>query len=442
LHLYHISLYGRKKIPMRLESALYSSSAGINVHGKAISVVGDNISNVSTYGFRKSRAEFADIFAEGNSVSSTIAEDTDGNGVRVNTVRPIHTSGTIEQTGRALDIAVDGNGFFLLGDPASPSYSRSGILQLNGEGKLVHSNGKSVLGYADVQTDENGTPTLGELGEITIDKAIATATPTANLTLQGNIDSTLPVVTIGEVPEKFTDLAKDASFTYSARVIDSLGVQQPVTFAFYKTGINEVTVQGYIDGERLGQEAGKPVKIGADSVINFDETGKIVEGSPSTITLNIPFTGGATPGSINVLLANFSQQASSSRVDSTTQDGKPAGQLSSIEVTKDGTISGIFDNGENVSLGSIALADFVNVDGLIREGDTEFFAGEETGARTVGLAQTLGLGSIQGGSLERSTVDIQTEFVDLVVFQRGYQANSQTFSATSTLLQQTIQLIR
>jgi flagellar hook protein FlgE len=160
------------------------------------------------------------------------------------------------------------------------------------------------------------------------------------------------------------------------------------------------------------------------------------------MAINIPYGGGVAPGSVTLDLSGFIQVATPSAIFGVKDNGQAASQVAGVEIDKTGSVNAVFGSGQRRSLGTIALVDFINKDGLIREGSYDFWASENAGAATVGAPTQGAFGSLRSGALERSTVDISEEFIDLVVFQRGYQANSQTFSTTSDLLQQTIQLLR
>ena len=421
---------------MQLESALRTSSLGITSHGKAIAVIGDNVSNVSTYGYKKSRAEFVDIVSDGMGVGASSPIPNSGDGARIATIRQIQTSGIVEDTGRSLDVAIQGGGFFSVGTAESPSYTRAGIFSLDKGGNLVDSKGKSVLGFAP--DAPAGTVALQPISTAVVDLG---AVASSKLSLSGVLDSTMPTTTTPNNPQSLKEIAQLASFTYSSSVFDSQGGSHNVMLAFFKTDTNQWTAQAYVTGNETGGKADSVQQVGANVQIGFGETGKLLEGATTQLTATIPYSGGVAAGNIAIDLSGFSQVATNSAITSVISDGNGASQVSELQIDEGGNVNAIFGDGRSRSLGTIALVDFVNKDGLSRDGAYDYFATESAGTASIGAPNQGAFGSLRSGALERSTVDISEEFIDLVVMQRGYQANSQTFSTTSDLLQQTIQLL-
>ena len=422
---------------MRLESALWSSSSGLGAHGTAISVVGDNIANVNTVGFKRGRAEFNDLFAEGIDGQQSIAGPTVGNGVEVSTTRNIQEPGIIETTGRSLDLAIEGNGFFLVGDVENPQFSRAGNFSLNSDGNIVNINDKPVLGVpADFQEgDEIVLAPLSLVGNQ------QNASATTELTVSGNLNSALPVVDAPNNIDSFRDLQVASSFIYNGELFDSLGQSHQVSVGFFKTDVGTFEVQAYVDGADTGGTPGEPVPFGEPITLEFDGQGQLAN-AEANITGTVTFDNGSDPLNATIDLSNFQQVASQSAITDQNTDGAAIGSIEIVNITSEGIIRGTFSNGRTEDIGRIVLADFPGVDGLIREGGTEFGDTIESGESLLGLPTINGYGSILEGAIERSNVEIANEFISLVVYQQGYQANSQAFSTTSDLLAQTIQLIR
>jgi flagellar hook protein FlgE len=420
---------------MRLESALFTSSSGIGAHGQAISVVGDNIANVSTTGFKTSRPEFSDIFAEGGDGRQSVAGPVTGNGVKLTTVRQLHETGIIEPTGRELDAGIEGKGFFIVGDAENPEYTRAGNFSVNEEGLLVNSDGKTVLGYQGSSTT---------LGTLNLKNVSTTGKATTASAVYGNLSSESPVATLPQNPTSFRELGRAASYTANSSVYDSLGAEHTITTAFFKTGVNTWTAQAYIDGDDVGGTNGVPVKLGQDVTLQFNTTGVIDEANRANarITATPAFSGGAAPGNFTIDLSGFSQFAAANQLVSITQDGEGTGQIDGYEIQKNGTLQAVMDNGNRVQIGTIVVANFANVNGLQRSGSSTFVESQLSGARTVDAPGKGINGELSGGALERSTVDISNQFVDLILLQRGYEANSQILSGTNEMLRNTIQLIR
>lgn len=419
---------------MRLETALYSSREGITSHGQAISVVGDNIANSSTVGYKRSRTEFEALLA--STFGGEVEELTSGFGAAVSNVRQIHAPGILEFTGRELDVGIAGDGFFMVGSEASPAYTRAGNFLINEEGLLVDSNGQTVLGYTGSDTETLGTLNLANLN-------LSSAATSAGL-LFGNLDASSDISAVPEDIASFAQVAESASFRGDIQVYDSLGTRHNIAIAFYKTDANQWTVQGYIDGAEVGapEDAGVPVKVGSAVTLTFTENGLIADAAAATIEGNPAYSNGAAPGSFTIDLSSLTQFSSASQVSGLSQDGQSSGNIEDYEFDSNGNIFANLNSGTRVLVGSIALANFVNLDGLDRAGNNAFVAGDKTGERTVAQPGSSGLGVIEGGSLERSSVDIAEEFVELLLYQRGYQANSRMFSTTGDLLRETISLMR
>ncbi|NLF26106.1 MAG: flagellar hook protein FlgE [Deltaproteobacteria bacterium] len=414
---------------MRLESAFSASRGGLDSHGKAISVVGDNVANANTVGYKASRVEFADLMPlvpdEGISTRIPVG----GGGVTIQRIRQIYEDGFYEFTGRTLDMAVDGNGFFMVGDAENLYLTRAGNFQISADGFLSNAEGKLVLGFSGSGTE------LGPIDMININQA---GTPTTTAQISGNIDSASAVTTVPATPAKFSELQKAASFSASVDVYDSLGASHGIALYFFKTGVNEWTVQAYVDAGETGGEAGVPKQIG-QAQIRYDTSGAVI--GDATMNLQSTFTG-AEPTSVAVDMANLTQMAATSQLSNVTRNGQALGGIQKYEALANGEIYAYTDSGTRILVGTVQLASVPNQDGLARAGSTLFVETELSGARTTGQPGTGGLGTLRGGSLEHSTVDISKEFVDLVLLQRGYQANSQVLNATNQLLRDTIMLMR
>jgi flagellar hook protein FlgE len=439
---------------MRLESALFNSREGISSHGQAITVLSDNISNGETTGFKAARTEFADLFANfsGSKDSSVI---TEGNGSRVTAVRPIFNNGDIIDTGRQLDVAIGGGGFFITGTNATVAnastttsglqYTRAGNFQLDSEGYLVTADGRYVYGV-----DPNAAaPAAGQsptLTRINLANAGVGATATTAATLTGNLSATSENKTVPAANSltTFRDLAAAASVVHTIEVYDSLGQKRDVTLAFFKTASNAWTVNAYTDGSNITNgTAGQPVQIGS-TTMTFGADGVIAEANRATtqMTANAAWAGGAAAGAFTINFGGYTQYATQSVQSSRVQNGIGSGQITSYNVSADGKILAQMSNGQTLTLAQLQTATFTNVDGLTRVGSSSFEATANAGTAVFGSPGSGARGILRGGALERSTTDMSNAFVDLVTIQRGYQANSQMLTAANELLQQTISMIR
>lgn len=419
---------------MRLEGALFSSREGLISHGTAIAVVGDNVANTNTTGYKSVRPEFADIF----SALSKFDEGNVGNGSTVTRTRNVFTNGAVEQTGRTLDIAIEGDGFFTLGGnteatQATPSfYTRAGNFQMNDAGLLVSADGKPVLGFA-------GTATTGTPATINLLNIGGTSTPTTTASITGNLDAREAAKTPVTDATTFAQLSSGSSTAQTVDVYDSLGARHTISLYFTKTETaRSWKVDAYVDGTDTGGTAGAPVKVGETTAV-FDENGALTTGG--TFTVATTFTGAAA-SSIAFDLSNFTQFASTSTQSGRVVNGQLSGQVQGYKVEKNGSILATLDNGNTIQLGTLALATFPNVDSLQRSGSTQYQLSDSTGAVSYGAPGTSSLGITTGSALERSTVDLATQFTDLVVYQRGYQASSQMLNTTSQMIKDTLGLIR
>ena len=422
---------------MRLESALYSSREGLTSHGQAISVVGDNVSNANTTAYKRSRAEFADLLAEGDEGAQSSADPVEGGGSTIQTVRTIFDAGVLEPTGRSLDVGIDGNGFFLFGDTAAPKYSRAGNLSVDKNGQVVNGEGLALLGYS-------GTGTT--LGPVSVANSFQSGKPTTAGQLYGNLASSVPIGAVPAAATTFNELNAAAGLAAGdLQVYDSLGKSHSLSLYCFKTAANTWTARTYIDGgEVTGGTAGQPVQVGNDVTLNFGPDGRLTEASAAAAVINgaPAYAGGAAAGSFALNLSTMSQFATNSALSTFTQDGVGAAVLDKLQIESDGSFNVVFDNGQTFQVAKIPVATFTNVDGLQRAGSSMYVDDGTAGEANIGVPGEGGRGSLQGGSLEQSGVDVANEFVNLVLYQRGYQANSQTLNATSTLLRDTIALIR
>ncbi len=423
---------------MRIETALFSSREGLSSHGQAIAVVSDNISNVETTGYKSARAEFGDMLSNGTG-SKDAGPLQGGNGSKVTSIRQIHQSGEATFTGRQLDVAIAGDGFFVVGDPADPSYTRAGNFQLDVEGNLVTPNGLKVLG-----TSANADGTAGTLTPINLLSLTESATATTKITLQGNVSSQLPVTTIPANATSFNQLGQAASAVQSIEAYDTLGNKHDVYLAFFKTGVNTWTANAYVDGGDVGGTAGVPSLVGSKTGLVFENDGSIALANKAgaVIAATAPYSNGAAAGAFTIDISGYTQNANPSEQTSKVQDGLSSGAIKAYEIRANGEIYATLTNGSISKVVTLQLAKFANVDGMVRQGNNLYRPGGTAGERTMGAPDSSGLGSVQGGALERSTVDMSGQFVDLVVLQRGYQANSQMLSAASQILRDTISLIR
>jgi flagellar hook protein FlgE len=420
---------------MRLESAINTSSQGLETYGKGISVLGDNISNSNTSAFKVQRTEFAALLGERADDRGASLPGGAGDGVAVGRVRVDFEVGAANPTGRGLDVALTGNGFFLVGDPKAPSLTRLGSFQINNEGLLTTSEGLPVLGYSGTDTEA-----LGTINMVNLDRE---PQPTTAIALFGNVDSSALLGQPPANPVTFREVGASAAFVSTQSAFDASGARRDIQLFYYKTGANQWTARAYVNGEDVGQAANLPVLLG-ETTLNFNNQGQIPQAQQAQAVLNLnpAWAGGVAQTPFTISLGNLTQFAGGSRIVNTQMDGQGNGDVVGFQVESDGRIFGTTATGERIQAGTLALGDVTNRDGLLRSTGALFTVTQESGALRIGRALTDGRGGMQAAALESSNVDIPKQFVDMIVYQRGYQANSQVLSAASDLLKNTIAMIR
>jgi flagellar hook protein FlgE len=420
---------------MRLESALNTGREGITAHGQAIAVVGDNISNANTVGYKNQKAIFADLLGEtpGDRVADVVSGA--GDGVTIREIQSNFSVGPIQGTGRDLDVALSGGGFFQVGDAANPQFTRNGQFSIDGEGFLVTSQGLPVLGYTGADT-----VTLGRIDMKKVDLDIV---PTSEAQLYGNLNSAATTSTPPANPLSFQEIKSSAAHTNIMSVYDTLGERHEVVFAYYRNEVNSWTVQAYVNGTDVGQPAEQPVLVGQTNLV-FDANGRITQQALQTATLNInaAWSNGAAPSVIAADLSQFSQFAGATLVTNFNQNGQGIGEVTGYDINGQGVIAARLTNGLTARVGTLSIATVTNQDGLVRSGASTYAATDKAGAITAGLAGTGARSKLLSQSLEYSNVDIASQFVELVVLQRAYAANSKVISTASEVIKDTISLIR
>ena len=457
---------------MSLLTALYSGSSGIEANSEDLSVIGNNISNANTIGFKMSRSDFEEQLSQ-----SLLGAGGIGMGTNMQMVQQIVTQGSLEQTGNATDLALSGNGMFIVSGSVNGSqgdlYTRDGQFSLDKNGYLVNQSGLRVQGYSADAT--GGIET--SLGDLDLGSQSTAPQATANITIQANLDSTAAIQTATFDP---TNAAATSTFNTSVNIYDSLGNSHQATVYFSKTADGAWSWNAVTDGAGVsGGTAGTPSII-ASGTMTFDSTGKL---TADTQTSNFNPVGATQPQALNfnfgtptsTTAANgtpgsgtdgITQYAGTSAASFSSQDGYAAGSLSSINIGSDGTVTGTFTNGQNRAVGQVAVASFAAADRLESVGGNLFMAtpndvtagalgdgsgGEGAGGNqavsgsgdaTVGAAGTGGRGTITSGALEESNVDITTQFVDMISAQRAFEANSKTITTVDTMLSDLIQMKR
>ncbi|WP_334326741.1 flagellar hook protein FlgE [Gilliamella apicola] len=395
--------------------------SGMNAASKQLDVIGNNIANSATVGFKSASISFADIYA-GSKV---------GMGVKVASVMQNFNDGTITSTNNSLDVAISGNGFFRLVDSNGQIYyTRNGQFQLDAERNIVSVDGLQLTGYL-----ATGTPPKIQQGSapgpLKISQDMLNASATSKAFLQTNLNSN------SKVPEKQPINAEDAdTFNYSTNITtyDSLGNQRNVQLFYVKTADNQWDVH-YLDSsdpnaslKTLGQ-------------MEFDSSGKLI--SDPEMTINLNGLNGSADNTFTLSLANSTQQNMGKEVGSIKApiiDGYAAGDLVGYSINDDGTIYGVYSNQKTMLLGQIAMADFANVNGLESTGNNNWRSTPNSGAEVLGVANSGTFGSLASGAVEASNVDMSAELVNMIVAQRNYQSNSQTIKTQDQIFNTLVNL--
>ena len=411
-------------------TALYTGVTGLLAQQTSLDVVANNIANVNTTGYRGSRVLFQDLFSqtlEGGTAATATYGGTNpeqvGLGVTVGSIDVDHNQGSLQTTGVASDLAIQGNGFFILYDGSTNVYTRDGSFQVNSEGVLVDpATGLRVQGY--MAAADGTIDATQDVTDITIPigtEEIVQATE--NVELAGNLSS---------------DAAEDDTVVRTIQVYDSLGTARNVTLTFTK-----LAADGQWSWEATCTDADVSSVTGSGTVA-FDENGGFESVDTSSVTIQFDATGTAVPADLafDVDFTTLSQLAGDSDVTLYSQDGFERGVLDSFSIGSNGVINGVFTNGLMRQIGQVALATFNNVGGLARTGNNAFEETPASGVPQIGLPNTGGRGEVNGGVLEQSNVDLGTEFSNMIVTQRSYQANSRIITAADTLLQETVNLVR
>jgi flagellar hook protein FlgE len=399
--------------------------SGLNAAARNLDVIGNNVANANTTGFKQGRAEFADVYA--NTLASS-ANSAIGLGVGVAAITQQFAQGSITTTNSPLDAAINGGGFFRLSNNGSISYSRNGQFQLDKSGYVVNSNGSRLTGFP---VDASGQITTGAAAELKISSGDLAPKATTEVDLVLNLDSrkALPVGTFDP-----TDASTYSSAT-SMNVFDSQGNAQTLSVYFVKSATNNTwDVQAALNGTVLGAAPIGTLTFNADG--SLDTAASAV---PYALTLTST-TGATFTTPIPLDFTNSTQFGAAFGVNAATQDGFAAGKLTGLAIDGSGTIMGRYSNGQSKVQGQIALATFANMQGLSPTGGNQWLETAFSGAPLVGAPGSSGIGLLQSGALEESNVDLTQELVNMITAQRNYQANAQTIKTQDQVLQTLVNL--
>jgi len=399
--------------------------SGLNAATADLNVTSNNIANVATTGFKQSRAEFADIYAQTSTGVSKIAV---GNGVRVASVSQQFSQVNVTATQNNLDLALNGSGFFIVSDNGALKYTRSGAFEVDNNGNIVNSEGEHLQGYAPLA---NGGFNTGGLADIQLSTAQNPPQATTSATLTLNLPSSAAAPTTAVFnptdPTSYTD-------TTSLTTYDSLGAAHTAQLYFIKGATaNNWTTQLYIDGAAVGTP--QALAYSTAGALTTPASGKI------TFPAYTPATG-AAPMNLTVDFATTTQFGDAFTVNAIQQNGFTTGRLIGIDIDSTGVVEARFTNGKATPLGQVALANFENPQGLQQLGNTEWAETFSSGQPVRGVAGASGFGTMQSGSLESSNVDITSQLVNMITAQRDFQANAQVISTTDQITQTIINMAK
>ena len=433
--------------------------SGLNIAAKNLDVIGNNVSNANTVGFKQSQAQFADVYTAAQGGTTTPAV---GIGTKVATVAQQFGQGNVSITSNPLDLAVSGRGFFQIDDNGATKYSRNGQFQLNKDGFIVNAQGHKLTGYQ--ANPATGVVSTGSTGPLQLPSQAITPSATGKSEIGLNLDSreTAPRVSVFNPtdPESYN---RSTAMT----IFDTLGNEHVLNMYFQKapTPVNTWNTYVTVDnqpanpgGAAPGAEgAAPPPAEGAEGAaatpgtptgtlvgtLTFNSTGGLAATNPASTPLGIMsipggivFANGSTTPQQMTMDFNMSTQFGAPfGVTALNQNGYTSGQLNGFSTSADGTILGRYTNGQTKALGQVVLANFSNEQGLQSLGNNEWGISAASGQPLVGQPGTASLGVLQSGAVEDSNVDLTAELVNMIMAQRVYQANAQTIKAQDSILQ-------
>lgn len=413
--------------------------SGLSVASQSLDVIGNNIANANTAGFKQSQTQFSDIYA--NSLTGASSEGR-GLGARVAAVSQQFTQGNVTATSNPLDIAINGGGFFRMSDNGAISYSRNGQFHLDENGYIVNNNNLNLTGYT---ADANGSILGSAPTNLRISTAALQPHSTSSFDLELNLDSRV------NVPAPLPTFNATDPTTYngttSGTIYDSLGNAHVFSLYFQKNAANSWDMYATVDGASTA--AGVPIGVtlggGASQALTFDTNGVLTApAAPIAVSVDLatinPTLGATSPLDFTFDLSSATQFGTGFGVNAISQDGYSSGTLAGFTINDEGFISGNYTNGESRTLGQIALANFTNPQGLKPIGNNQWLENPASGQPLIGAPGSGILGVLQSSAVEDSNVDLTAELVNMITTQRTYQANAKTIETQDALLQTLVNL--
>ena len=459
--------------------SLYAGVSGLQNHQVRMDVIGNNISNINTTGFKKGRVNFQDMLSQSMSGASRPTEELGGVnpkqvglGMSIAAIDTIHTQGSMQSTGVTTDLAVQGNGFFVMAGGAKQYYTRAGAFGIDEEGTLVNpANGMKVQGWMAETIDGAAfINTASDVGDLTIPVGGKDpASATTQVELACNLDKRLEVIPEGAGEGTI----RENTWTIDKDIYDNFGNVHRMRVSFTK-----------LDGTQNSWEANVTIdpdneigtntlaEVGAENngdntfIVNFNNLGTlqsvtdaqgdtldvgdiqvqvafdVLQATPNEDGTPVRQTFNLNLGEAGSVVNTVTQFAETSSTKAFRQNGYGMGYLENFKIDQSGVITGVYSNGTNRTLGQLALATFTNQSGLEKAGETTFVVTNNSGDPNIGPTGVAGKGKIIAGALEMSNVDLAEQFTDMIVTQRGFQANSKTITTSDTMLQELLNLKR
>jgi flagellar hook protein FlgE len=433
---------------LSLYSALYAGVSGLNAQSSAMATVSDNITTITTIGYKDELAQFSTMVTDGNAQGNYSA-----GGVAAVSVSTVSKQGLLQASSSSTDLAIDGGGFFVTRTSASttadPAFTRAGSFLPDAEGFLRNTSGLYLQGWRlDAQGKYTNTGGLNALQPVRVSDLVGTAEPTTRIQVRANLQSTTAVHVGAYTAGNLASGTVTPDFKRSFNVYDSQGGSHTLTMAYLKTGANQWATETYAEPATDVTAAGGLLSSGT---LAFNPDGSLNKtGSTATLfdPLSISWTNAAASAPIQLAIGDdagingITQFGSDSALISSNVDGGMLGQLSSIDISKTGVVNAVFADGTTRAVFQLPIANFQNPDGLTRLPGNAYAASKNSGSLTLNQPGTLAAGTISASTLEASTVDLASEFTNMIRFQRAYSAASKIITTADEMLREVSDLKR
>ena len=404
--------------------------SGLNAAARNLDVIGNNVANSNTVGFKGSRAVFSDVYAASLSGSGGTGI---GIGTSVAQIQQLFTQGNVTVTNNPLDLAINGGGLFRMASPSGVTYSRNGQFHLDNQGVIVNSESLALTGYP---VDAQGNVVTSAPQPLQITRGDISPKETSQFNAVVNLDSRAPALAAA------FNAADPSTYTSSTSgtVYDSLGNQHVLSLYFTRTPVaGQWNVQAVVDGGLpadvdFGAGAGNPLTL------NFDTSGVLTTPSPAATALMTVSSGAVTPISVDLGFAGSTQFGAGFGVNALTQDGYTSGRMTGFNISSDGRVLGQYSNGQAKTMGQVVLGNFSNPQGLQPLGKNQFAETGDSGQAVISTPGSGSMGVLQSAAVEDSNVDLTQELVNMITAQRVYQANAQTIKTQDQVLQTLVNL--